>query len=79
MLKAGKVKKRQKKHDLITYNPVMMNKNIITGAIVALAAGIAVYIYNKKKSRLSTIASDTYDKMNDTLHSVQDKTVNIFS
>ncbi len=56
-----------------------MNKKLITGALVALAAGVAVYIYNKKKNSLDSIASDSYDKMNDALHFAEDKIENGFS
>jgi len=44
-----------------------MNKKLIAGTILVLAAGIATYIYNRKKNRLSTEAADAYDSIDDTM------------
>ncbi|MBV9960626.1 MAG: hypothetical protein JO072_00135 [Parafilimonas sp.] len=56
-----------------------MNKRIITGAVIALAAGIAAYIYKRKRNKLSTAAEDAYDTMNDTLYAVEEKTESVLS
>ncbi len=58
---------------------IIMNKKIITGAVIALAAGIAAYVYNRNRSRINSAAQDAYDKMNDTIGRVESKTDNIFS
>ena len=56
-----------------------MSKKIIAGAVVALAAGIAAFIYNKNRSRINAAAEDAYDTMNNTLGHIEKKTENIFS
>ena len=50
-----------------------MNKKVIT--VLALAAGIAAYIYSKKKNR----AEKVYDTMNNAWQSVDSGVENIFS
>jgi hypothetical protein len=42
-----------------------MNKKIITGAVIALAAGIAAYIYNRRKNSVSYAAENAYDSATD--------------
>ena len=54
-----------------------MNKKLVTGVLIAIAAGLATYFY-RRRNRLSAIAADTYDTMDDTLRSVEDKTENFF-
>jgi len=56
-----------------------MNRKVIAGAAIALAAGIAAYIYNRKRNRLNVAAEDAYDKMNDIMDNVETKTESIFS
>jgi hypothetical protein len=56
-----------------------MSKKIITGAVIALAAGLATYIYRKNRSKINEVASNTYDKMNDAVSYAEDKADNIFS
>jgi hypothetical protein len=56
-----------------------MAKKIITGAVIAIAAGLATYFYRKNKSKVNEVASDAYDKMNDVVNYAQDKTESIFS
>lgn len=55
-----------------------MNKKIVTGALIAIAAGLATFFYRKRKNKLSAVASDTYNTMNNTLRSAEDKTENFF-
>ena len=61
-----------------TTKTICMNKKIVTGAIIAIAAGLATYFYRKRRNKLSTVASDTYNTMDNTLRSVEDKTENFF-
>ena len=56
-----------------------MNKKIITGAVIALAAGIAAYIYKRRRNKINVAAEDAYDTMSDTMHTVESKTEAIFS
>jgi hypothetical protein len=44
-----------------------MNKKIVTGAIIAIAAGLATFFYRRRRNRLSAVAADTYNTMDDTL------------
>jgi hypothetical protein len=55
-----------------------MNKKVVTGALIAIAAGLATFFYRRRRNRLSAVASDTYHTANDTLRSVEDKTENFF-
>ena len=55
-----------------------MNKKVVTGALIAIAAGLATYFYRRRKNRLSAVASDTYHTANNTLRSVEDKTESFF-
>ncbi len=57
----------------------MKNKTIITSALIALAAGIAVYVYNKRRNSISNSAEDAYDIMSDTIDSTERQTENLFS
>ncbi len=56
-----------------------MTKKIITGAVLALAAGVATYFYRKNKNRINEAASNAYDKVNDAVNYTEDKAENIFS
>jgi carbohydrate-binding DOMON domain-containing protein len=56
-----------------------MNKKIIAGAVIALAAGVAAFIYNKKKNTIKNAAEEAYDDMNDGIYSLEKQTENIFS
>ena len=56
-----------------------MNKKIMTGALIALAAGVAAFFYNKRKSKLSMAASDAYNTMDKNINRVERKTENAFS
>ena len=56
-----------------------MNKKMITGAMIALAAGLTAFFYNKRKRKLSTIASDAYNTMDNTMNYVERKTENALS
>ena len=55
-----------------------MNKKIITGAILALAAGIAAFVYNRRRNRLSTTA-DSYNSMDNAMYNTGDQTEQNFS
>ncbi len=57
----------------------MNKKNIITGAMIALAAGLATFFYQKRRNKLSTAASDAYNTMDDTMNKVERQTENAFS
>jgi len=55
-----------------------MNKKIVTGAIIAIAAGLATFFYRRRKNRLSIAASDTYDTMSDAFKSTEKKVEDYF-
>jgi hypothetical protein len=63
----------------INFKINFMNKKIIAGAVIALAAGVAAYIYSKKRNKISDAAEDIYDITDDTIYSVKRQTENIFS
>ncbi|HEY2726786.1 MAG TPA: hypothetical protein VGI61_06410 [Parafilimonas sp.] len=56
-----------------------MNKKIIAGAVIALAAGVAAFIYNKRRHRIRDAAEDAYDTMDNAIYSTERQTENIFS
>jgi len=56
-----------------------MNKKIIAGAVIALAAGVATFIYRKNRNRINAAAEDAYDTLSDGLYSVEERTENLFS
>jgi uncharacterized protein (UPF0333 family) len=56
-----------------------MAKKIITGAVIAFAAGLATYFYRKNKNKINEAASDAYAKMSDAINYTEDKAENIFS
>jgi uncharacterized protein (UPF0333 family) len=56
-----------------------MSKKIITGAVIALAAGLATYFYRKNRTKINEVASNAYDKMNDAANYAEHKADNIFS
>jgi uncharacterized protein (UPF0333 family) len=55
-----------------------MKNKIITGAIVAVAAGLATYFYKRRKNRLSTAASDAYNTMDDAYRTAESKAEDYF-
>jgi predicted negative regulator of RcsB-dependent stress response len=57
----------------------MNRKNIITGALIALAAGLATFYYKKRRNKLSAAASDAYNTMDHTINRVERQTENAFS
>ena len=56
-----------------------MNKKLITGAVIALAAGLTTFFINKRRRKLSTAASNAYDTANNTMNYMERKTENAFS
>jgi uncharacterized protein (UPF0333 family) len=56
-----------------------MAKKIITGAMIALAAGLATYFYRKNRNKINEAASDAYGKMSDAINYTEDKAENMFS
>lgn len=56
-----------------------MSKKIIAGAVIALVAGVAAYMYNKNKSKIDDAAADAYDTMNEAMNNAEKETRNIFS
>jgi len=56
-----------------------MNKKVMTGVIIALAAGITAFIYNRKKNRLNMAAADAYADAYYAMDDAIDHTENIFS
>ena len=39
-----------------------MSKKVITGAVIALAAGIAAYFYNRNRSRINDLGDDKINR-----------------
>jgi hypothetical protein len=56
-----------------------MNKRIITGAVIALAAGLAAFIYNRKRNRLNEAAADAYNAMDNAIDITERETEHSFS
>ena len=56
-----------------------MNKKLITGAVLALAAGLVTFFVRKKRRRLSMAASDAYNTADSTMNYIERKTENAFS
>ena len=56
-----------------------MNKKILAGAVIALAAGIATFIYNRNRNRVNDAAADAYSKTNDAINHLEEKVENIYS
>jgi len=56
-----------------------MNKRMITGAVIALAAGIAEFIYRRNRSRINEAAADAYNTTKDTMDYAAGEVENAFS
>ena len=56
-----------------------MNNKLITGAAIALAAGLVTFFVRKRRRKLSTAASDAYHTANGTMDYMERKTENAFS
>ena len=56
-----------------------MNRKIITGAVVALAAGIATYFYNRNRKKVNAAAADAYNIASESLHLAEEKAEQFFS
>ena len=57
----------------------IMNKKLVTGAVLALAAGLVTFFVRKRRRTLSTVASDAYHTGNNTMNYIERKTENAFS
>ena len=56
-----------------------MSKKVITGAVIALAAGVAAYIYNRNKNRINEAASDAYNTLDEAINRTEEKVANALS
>lgn len=56
-----------------------MNKKVIAGAVIALAAGIATYIYRRNKNKIDEYAADAYNELGNTMHVTEEKLETTFS
>lgn len=56
-----------------------MSRKIVTGAVIALAAGLAAFIYKRNKSKINEAAEDAYDDFSDGIEFAESKTENLFS
>ncbi|MFT4155787.1 hypothetical protein [Parafilimonas sp.] len=56
-----------------------MNKKVIAGAVVALAAGIATFIYRRNKNKIDEYASDAYNELGDEMRVTEDRLETAFS
>jgi hypothetical protein len=57
----------------------VMNKRIITGAVIALAAGLAAFIYKRNRSRINETAADAYNTTKDAMNYAAGEVENAFS
>ena len=56
-----------------------MNKKIIAGAVIALAAGVAAFIYKRNRNKINEAAANAYDTVNEGINYAEEKADNIFS
>lgn len=56
-----------------------MTKKIIAGTAIALAAGIAAFIYRRNKNKIDEASADAYNALSDTMHIEEEKLVNAIS
>jgi hypothetical protein len=56
-----------------------MNKRIIAGAIIALTAGIAAFIYQRNRSKINEAAADAYNTTKDAMEHAAGEVENAFS
>ncbi len=56
-----------------------MNKKAITGAVIALAAGIVAFIYTRKRNRINEAAANAYNELEDAINRTERETENAFS
>lgn len=56
-----------------------MNKKIITGAVIALAAGVAAFIYKRNRNKINEAAANAYDAASNGINYAEEKADNIFS
>lgn len=55
-----------------------MNKKLVAGAIIVIAAGLTTFLYKKRKNKLQTIAANTYDDVDNAFHNITDKAENLY-
>jgi len=76
----AKKKQKNKTNSYITIKKInVMNKRIITGAVIALAAGIAAFIYRRNRSRINEAAADAYNTTKDAVEYAAGEVENTFS
>ena len=56
-----------------------MNKKVITGAVIVLAAGIAAFIYKRNRNRINEAAADAYNTTKDVMEHAAGEVENAFS
>ena len=56
-----------------------MSKKVITGAVIALAAGIAAYFYNRNRSKINEAAADAYNVADEAINGIKDDVEHSFS
>ncbi len=56
-----------------------MAKKVIAGAVIALAAGVAAFIYRRNKSKINEVAAEAYNGLSEATHIGEDKLENAFS
>ena len=56
-----------------------MSKKFMTGAVIALAAGIATYFYRKNRNRINDAAANAYNAASESLSMAEDKAEQFFS
>ena len=56
-----------------------MNKKLITGAVIALAAGLVTFFVRKRRRKLSMAASDAYNTNGTPMNYMDRQTENAFS
>ena len=56
-----------------------MNKKVITGAVIALAAGVAAFLYRRNRNKVNEAAADAYSVIGDAINRTENKIENAFS
>lgn len=56
-----------------------MNKKIIAGTVIALAAGIATFLYKKNRNRIHALATETDKAAKEALHFGEEKAERLYS
>jgi uncharacterized protein (UPF0333 family) len=56
-----------------------MSKKFMTGAVIALAAGIATYLYRRNRDKINAAAANAYNAASESLNIAEEKAEQYFS